>query len=55
MRQKDPVREKIFDCKKYIMMNDIYLFEKCINIKEEVRLYLGKIFYQMSALVPHDY
>jgi WASH complex subunit 7 len=36
-------------------MNDIYLFEKQILIKEEVQNYLGKVFYQMSALAPHDF
>jgi len=37
------------------MMSDIYLFEKKISIKEEVQNYLGKVFYQMSALAPHDF
>ena len=37
------------------MMSDIYLFEKQISIKEEVRHYLGRVFYQMSALAPHDF
>lgn len=37
------------------MMSDLYLFEKRICIKEEVSHYLGKIFYQMSALAPHDF
>lgn len=36
-------------------MSDIYLFEKQINIKEEVRHYLGRVFYQMSAISPHDF
>ena len=36
-------------------MSDLFLFEKQINIKEEVKNYLSKIFYQMSALVPHDF
>lgn len=40
---------------KYITMNDLYVFEKTINIKEEVKNYLGRIFYQMSALSPHDF
>ena len=38
-----------------MMMSDIYLFEKCINIKEEVRIYLGRVFYQMGALAANDY
>ena len=36
-------------------MNDLYLFEKQISIKEEVAHYLGRTFYQMSALSPHDF
>ena len=45
----------MFDSKKYIMMSDVYLFEKQISIKEEIKRYLGRVFYQMSALAPHDY
>jgi hypothetical protein len=37
--------QRLFDCQKYLLMTDIYLFEKKINLKEEVRIYLGKIFY----------
>jgi hypothetical protein len=37
------------------MMSTLFLFEKQISIREEVRHYLSKIFYQMSALVPHDF
>jgi len=37
------------------MMSDLYLFEKQISIKEEVKHYLGQIFYTMSALSPHDF
>mmetsp|Transcript_69721 Transcript_69721/g.96800 ORF Transcript_69721/g.96800 Transcript_69721/m.96800 type:complete len:92 (+) Transcript_69721:1645-1920(+) len=37
------------------MMNDLYLFEKQISIKEEIRHYLSHIFYEMSALSPHDF
>ena len=55
LAQKNPKAEKVFDCNKFLMMSDIYLFEKCINIKEEVKTYLGRIFYQMSALAPHDF
>jgi hypothetical protein len=31
------------------------MFEKRISIKEEVKTYLGKVFYQMSAMAPHDF
>lgn len=37
------------------MMSDLYLFEKQISIKEEVKHYLGQVFYTMSALSPHDF
>jgi hypothetical protein len=36
-------------------MSDIYLFDKKINICEEVKHYLDKIFYEMNALNPHDW
>jgi WASH complex subunit 7 len=36
-------------------MNDLYLFEKQINIGYEIKKYLGHIFYEMSALCPHDF
>jgi len=36
-------------------MSDLYLFEKKINMGEEVRHYLNKIFYEMTALSPHDW
>ncbi len=35
-------------------MGDIYLFEKRVIMKEEVLHYLNKIFYEMTALSPHD-
>lgn len=53
--QKNPLASRTFDGLKYIMTSDIYLFEKKISIKEEVRHYLGRVFYQMSALTPHDF
>lgn len=40
---------------KYTRMNDLFLFEKQISIKNEIRRYLSSIFYEMSALSPHDY
>jgi hypothetical protein len=55
LAQKNPKQQKTFDCLKYLMMSDLYLFEKQISIKEEVKHYLGQIFYQMSALAPHDF
>ena len=45
LAQKNPRKEKVFDCNKYMMMSDLYLFEKSISIKEEVKIYLGRIFY----------
>jgi hypothetical protein len=36
-------------------MNEMYLFEKCIVMKVEVKHYLDKIFYEMAALSPHDF
>ena len=55
LAQKNPNKEKVFDCHKFLQMSDIYLFEKQISVKEEVRIYLGRIFYQMSAIAPHDF
>jgi hypothetical protein len=55
LAQKNPVQQKVFDCNKFMMMSDIYLFEKCINIREEVRIYLGRVFYQMGAMASSDY
>jgi len=39
----------------YTRMGDLYLFEKRISVAEEVKHYLGKIFYEMTALSPHDW
>ena len=36
-------------------MNDLYLFEKQINMSYEIKKYLGATFYEMSALSPHDF
>ena len=36
-------------------MNDLYLFEKQISIRNEIKQYLSHIFYEMSALSPHDH
>jgi len=55
LAQDNPIQKRTFDSLKYIMMSDVYLFEKKISVKEEVQNYLGKVFYQMSALAPHDF
>lgn len=55
LAQKNPLQSKIFDSKKYVMMSDIFLFEKQISIKEEIKRYLSRVFYQMGASAPHDY
>ena len=44
----------ISDLSLYARMNDLFLFEKQISIKGEIRDYLGHIFYEMSAMSPHD-
>jgi hypothetical protein len=44
MTQMNPARQ-----------TDLYLFEKQINMGYEIRMYLGHIFYEMSALCPHDF
>jgi WASH complex subunit 7 len=49
------LKEDIEDCSRYTKMNDLYLFEKRINIREEVKHYLDKKFYEMIALSPHDW
>jgi len=36
-------------------MSDLYLFEKKINLGEELKHYLGRKFYEMTALTPHDW
>lgn len=36
-------------------MNELYLFEKQISIAGEIKNYLSHIFYEMSALSPHDF
>jgi len=54
IKQKNPVKEKFIDFKLYTSMNELHLFERKIVISEEVRLYLSKVFYEMTALSPHD-
>jgi hypothetical protein len=55
MAQLNPVNKPPIDIQRYSSMNDLYLFEKQINMGYEIRKYLGHIFYEMSALTPHDY
>ena len=55
MKQKNPTRDRVEDCSKLIEMADLYLFERRISIKEEVKHFLSQIFYEMTALSPHDW
>jgi len=54
MKQVNPMTSPITDLSRYAGMNDLFLFEKQISIKGEIRDYLGHIFYEMSAMSPHD-
>jgi len=47
--------EGVKDFALYTRMSDLYLFEKKLNVAEEVKHYLSKIFYEMTALTPHDW
>lgn len=55
MKQVNPLEQSITDLQRFSRMNDLYLFEKQISIKKEIREYLSHIFYEMTALSPHDY
>lgn len=55
MDQKNPMDKPPMDIQRYSSMNDLYLFEKQINMGYEIKKYLGHIFYEMSALCPHDF
>jgi len=55
MDQINPLRDPPIDLTKYSRMNELYLFEKQINISYEIKKYLGSTFYEMSALSPHDF
>ena len=55
MYQKNPQREYIPNISRFARMNDLFLFEKQISISHEIKKYLGHIFYEMSALSPHDF
>ena len=49
------MKERVEDCAKYTRMSDLYLFEKKISMGEEIKHYLNKKFYEMTALSPHDW
>jgi len=55
MAQINPTKTLVTDVNRYSRMNDLYLFEKQINIGAEIKKYLSHIFYEMSALSPHDF
>ena len=55
LNQINPVRERVQDLSKFARMNDLYLFEKQINMGYEIKKYLGSVFYNMTALSPHDF
>ena len=55
MKQRNPKNDRVEDCNRFTSMSDIYLFDKKINIAEEVKHYLNKIFYEMTALSLHDW
>jgi len=55
LKQINPKMEGVEDSARYASMSDIYLFEKKIIMREEIRHYLNKIFYEMTALSPHDW
>lgn len=55
MKQHNPIMSGVTDVQRWAQMNDLYLFEKKISIKSEIRDYLSQIFYEMNAFWPHDY
>lgn len=55
MTQFNPKQKRPVDIQRYASMNDLYLFEKQINMAYEIKKYLSHIFYEMSALCPHDF
>ena len=55
MNQVNPLKTPIVDLTKYSRMNELYLFEKQINVSYEIKKYLSSVFYEMSALSPHDF
>ena len=55
LNQINPMETRVVDLSKYARMNDIYLFEKQINMGYEIKKYLSAVFYEMTALSPHDF
>ena len=55
LKQTNPIENRPSDTGAYARMNELFLFEKQINMKEEIGTYLSHIFYEMSALSPHDF
>jgi len=55
LNQVNPMASRVVDLSKYSRMNDLYLFEKQINMGYEIKKYLSSVFYEMTALSPHDY
>ena len=55
LNQINPMTTRVIDLSKYARMNDLYLFEKQINMSYELKKYLGSVFYEMTALSPHDF
>ena len=55
LNQINPMETRVVDLSKYARMNDIYLFEKQINMGYEIKKYLSAVFYEMTALSPRDY
>lgn len=55
LNQINPVKEPIRDLTKFTRMNDLFLFEKQINVSYEIKKYLSGVFYRMTALSPHDF
>jgi WASH complex subunit 7 len=51
----NPITQLPEDSGVYCRMNELFLFEKQILMKEEIGIYLSHIFYEMSALSPHDF
>jgi hypothetical protein len=41
MKQTNPLREATTDIQRWAQMNDLYLFEKKISIRGEIREYLS--------------
>lgn len=55
LNQINPITAKLEDIAKYARMNDLFLFEKQINMGYEIKKYLSAVFYEMTALSPHDF